>query len=120
MRAVQNLDEKLWKDFVDTHPHGNIFHTPGMFSVFAQTKGHRPASWATVYHKGHPLALLLPVYVTLLNGLLRQFTTRAIVYEVFCVLVALRVVKALTYYCKPTNARLRITPCLLNCAIYRT
>jgi serine/alanine adding enzyme len=80
MRVVRNLDEKLWKDFVDTHPHGNIFHTPEMFRVFAQTKGHRPTLWATVDHKGYPLALLLPVYVTLLDGLLRQFTTRAIVY----------------------------------------
>lgn len=80
MRVVQNLDEKLWKDFVDSHPQGNIFHTPEMFRVFAQTKGHQPTLWATVDHKGYPLALLLPVCVTLLNGLLRQFTTRAIVY----------------------------------------
>jgi serine/alanine adding enzyme len=80
MHVVQYLDEKLWKEFVDQHPQGNIFHTPDMFRVFAQTRGHKPTLWAVVDSNGCPLALLLPVQVTLMNGLLRQYTTRAIAY----------------------------------------
>ena len=78
-----SLDKKIWQEFVDQHPHGNIFHTPEMFQVFARTKGHRPTLWAAVDNAdggNRPLALLLPVHVTLMDGPLHRFTTRAIVY----------------------------------------
>lgn len=85
MRIVRNLDEGLWRDFVDRHPQGNIFHTPEMFEVFVRARGHRPSLWATVDESGYPLALLLPVQVTLMGGLLRRFTTRAVAYgSVLC------------------------------------
>lgn len=86
MNVVRRLDENLWRDFVDDHPLGNIFHTPEMFQVFAQAKGHRPSLWAAVDDAGRPLALLLPVQVTLMGGLLRRTTTRAIAYgSILCV-----------------------------------
>lgn len=81
MHVVQELSENLWKDFVDQNPLGSIFHTPEMFRVFAQTKGHQSSLWATVDNNGQPMALLLPVQVTLMNGLLHQLTTRAIAYS---------------------------------------
>lgn len=85
MDIVRQLNEDLWRDFVDSHPQGNIFHTPEMFEVFSQAKGHQPTLWATVDDNGYPLALLLPVQVTLMGGLLHRFTTRAVVYgSVLC------------------------------------
>lgn len=85
MKIVRQLDECLWREFVDNHPQGNIFHTPEMAQVFAQAKGYRPDLWATVDENGFPLALLLPVQVTLVQGMLRQLTTRAIAYgSVLC------------------------------------
>jgi hypothetical protein len=70
---------------VDEHPAGNIFHTPEMFRVFARTGGYAPALWAAVDGGGRPLALLLPVCVTLMRGLLFRFTTRAVAYgSVLC------------------------------------
>ena len=85
MRIVRQLDERLWREFVDQHPQGNVFHTPEMFQVFARAEGHHPTLWAAVGNDGHVLALLLPVNVTLWNGLLRRFTTRAVVYgSVLC------------------------------------
>jgi len=85
MNIVRQLDEQLWREFVDNHAQGCIFHTPEMFQVFAQAKGHRPEVWATIDEHGRPLALLLPVQVTLMDGLLRRFTTRAIAYgSVLC------------------------------------
>lgn len=82
---VNTIDEKIWRDFVDQHPQGNIFQTPEMFKVFARTKNYRPELHAAVSESGRILALLTPVQVTLRNGLFRRLTTRAIAYgSVLC------------------------------------
>ena len=82
---VHTLPEEEWRRFVDEHPHGNIFHTPEMFQVFSRAKGYRPTLWAAVDSSHRPLALFLPVQITLMGGLLRRFTTRAIAYgSVLC------------------------------------
>lgn len=80
MRIVRSLPETAWRDFVNSHPLGNIFHTPEMFQVFARTRGHKPLLWAAVDADARPLALLLPVQITLFDGPMRPFTTRALVY----------------------------------------
>jgi serine/alanine adding enzyme len=77
---VQTLSEAEWRRFVDEHPQGNIFHTPEMFQVLARAKGHHPTLWAAVGNGGRVLALLLPVQITLMDGLLCRFTTRAVSY----------------------------------------
>lgn len=83
-RIVNRLDEKAWRQFVDWHPQGNIFHTPEMFSVFAQAKGFVPTVWAVVHNNGQIEALFLPVLVSL-NDLLGPLTRRAISYgSVLC------------------------------------
>jgi len=85
LNIVNTLDEKVWRQLVDQHPQGNVFHTPEMFQVFARARGHRPSLWAAVGEHGQVLALLLPVLVTLKGGLLRRLTTRAIAYgSVLC------------------------------------
>lgn len=84
VKVVNELNESDWKRFVDLHPKGNIFHTPEMFQVFAQTRGFQPKLWAAVGGDGQILALFLPVQVTL-NPLLRPLTTRALSYgSVLC------------------------------------
>src|SRR3954451_13549590 len=80
MYVIRDLDENHWKDFVDKHPYGNIFHTPEMFQVFARAKGYQPELWATVDRHSQILALFLPTHITLVDGLLRRFTTRSVVY----------------------------------------
>ena len=81
---VHTLPEEEWRRFVEEHSAGNIFHTPEMFQVYSRTQGHRPELWAAT-RDGRVQALLLPVLVTLMDGLLRSFTTRAIVYgSVLC------------------------------------
>ena len=80
LRVVRHLEESFWREFVHTSPRANIFHTPEMFQVFARTKGCRPTLWATVDGEGRVLALFLPVQITVLNGLLRHLTTRAVVF----------------------------------------
>lgn len=85
MEVINHLDENLWREFVNNHPQGQIFHTPEMFRVFAQTKNYQPTLWATVDQHQRPLALFLPVEITLM-GILRRFTSRAVAYSsVLCV-----------------------------------
>lgn len=80
MRIVRSLDEDKWRHFVESQPASNVFHTPEMFQVFARAKGHQPTLWAGTDNSGQILALLLPVQITLRDGLLRRLTTRAVVY----------------------------------------
>jgi serine/alanine adding enzyme len=78
---VRQLDEQRWREFVENTPQSQIFHTPEMFQVFANTQNHKPEVWAATENGGQQvLALLLPVRVTLMNGLLRSFTSRSIAY----------------------------------------
>lgn len=85
MRILRSLDEECWRHFVQSQPTGNVLHTPEMFQVFSCAKGHHPTLWAAVGNDERVLALLLPVQINLLNGLLRRFTSRAVVYgSVLC------------------------------------
>ena len=85
MEVVRKLDETRWRAFVDDHPLGNIFHTPEMFQIISRTKGQQPELWAIINQKKQPLALFLPTKVTLIGGLLRHLTARAIAYgSVLC------------------------------------
>lgn len=82
---VTMLAEDVWRRFVSTHPQSSIFHTPEMCRAFARAPGHRYSLWAAVTESGRPLALLLPVAQTLINGPLRAWTTRAVAYgSVLC------------------------------------
>ena len=79
IEIVHELSENEWRCFVESHPAGNIFHTPEMFQVFSHTKGYRPELWAAIKSE-RILALLLPVQITLKDGLLRPLSTRAVAY----------------------------------------
>ncbi len=80
MNLVQSLPDEVWHRFLCNHPNANIFHTPEMFRVLGRAKGHRPLLWAVVDEADQPLALFLPVQVSVMDGPLRWLTTRAIAY----------------------------------------
>ncbi len=85
MKVVQDLDEDVWRAFVDNHPDVQIFHTPDMHQAFAKTKGYKTQVWATIDDNKQPLAIFLPVEITIKGGIFRSFTTRAVVYgSVLC------------------------------------
>jgi serine/alanine adding enzyme len=85
LKIVHSLDEEKWRQFIESQPTSGVFHTPEMLQVFARVKGHQPTFWATVDDSHCPLVLFLPVEVTLMGGLLRRFTTRAVIYgSVLC------------------------------------
>ncbi len=80
IQVVNQLNEAAWKDFVDSHPSGNIFQTPEMFQVLSRAKEYKPKLWAAVDDTGAVQALLLPADITLFNGPLHRLTTRAVVH----------------------------------------
>jgi len=80
IKIVNSLREADWRRFVTENPNGSIFHTPEMFQVFANTLGFKPGLWAAVDLSGYPLALLLPVQIAVMKGLMRKLTTRAVVF----------------------------------------
>ncbi|MBI5030197.1 MAG: GNAT family N-acetyltransferase [Chloroflexi bacterium] len=80
MKVVRALEERHWKEFVDQHPQGNIFHTPEMYRVFECARHHHPELWAVVDSNARPQALITPVRVRLPNRFIGRFTTRAISY----------------------------------------
>lgn len=74
-KIVNQLDIIQWREFVDSHPAGNIFHTPEMYEVYSKTSGYKPALWAVV-ENDEILALHTPVTITLKGGMLHYLTTR--------------------------------------------
>lgn len=85
IEIVKTLPQEKWHNFVQHHPQGNIFHSPEMFDLFARLKNHTPSLWAALDETGEVQALLLPINITLKEGLWRQLTTRAVAYgSVLC------------------------------------
>lgn len=80
LTVVKTLAEEIWRAFLQQTPHANIFHTPEMFQVFAQANHYRPHLWAVQDEQSQILALMLPVEVSLSEGLTRWLTTRAVAY----------------------------------------
>lgn len=80
IQIVQHLAVEQWRSFVNHHPDGNIFHSPEMFQVFQRAQGHQPSLWAATDGQNRLLALLLPVKVTVIDGLLAPMTARSVVY----------------------------------------
>jgi hypothetical protein len=79
-KIVTSLAEETWRQFLAKNPDANVFHTPEFFKLFSQVKGHEPRLWAAVDDNGEIFALLTPVNVTLMDGMLSRLTTRAVVY----------------------------------------
>jgi hypothetical protein len=79
MQIVHDLDLDCWREFLDCQPPGGIFHTPEMYEVFERAAGHEPQLWAAV-DADRPVALFVPVRVTVLGGPLRFLTTRSVAF----------------------------------------
>lgn len=110
MEVITKTDRSLWKTFVDDHPQGNIFHTPEIFDVFSRTKGYQTSFWAIKGDGQEILAMLMPVQVTLVNGPLRYFTTRAVSYGSVLAVNDYRGQEALALLLKTYNHHVPIWP----------
>ncbi|MDX1521405.1 MAG: GNAT family N-acetyltransferase [Anaerolineae bacterium] len=77
---VRTLDKDIWREYLNQNPDANIFHSPEFFDLLTVVKGYEPQLWAAVNQAGQPLALLTPVEVTLMDGIMSRLTTRLIAY----------------------------------------
>jgi CelD/BcsL family acetyltransferase involved in cellulose biosynthesis len=80
IHVCNEMNEDVWRNFVETEPEGNVFHTPELYRVFTGAERHRPHLWAATDASGTPLALFLPVDINVLNGILGPWTSRAVAY----------------------------------------
>jgi serine/alanine adding enzyme len=79
IEIVRDLPQDIWCDFLEKARFPNIFHTPEMFEVLSRTHGHTPRLWGA-RQDGDVNALLLPVEISVADGILQKATTRAVVY----------------------------------------
>lgn len=73
--VVNEIDRENWREFVDSHPSGNVFHTPEMFEVYKHAVGYKPALWAVVDNQ-EIMALHTPVSFSFRRGVFQYLTTR--------------------------------------------
>ena len=75
----QEINQEIWKEFVKTHPQGNIFQTPGMFKVF-QSDPKYSVGIVTCFDGENMLGVLVWVIQREFTNLLGALTSRAIVF----------------------------------------
>lgn len=59
MKVVESLNEVQWREFLESHPGGNVFLTPEMYAVYENTKRCEPIFLAVKNESDEVLALLL-------------------------------------------------------------
>lgn len=80
LRILNDLDRKLWSEFVYNHPQGNIFQTPRMFEVYQNTKHWEPVFLAVVDNNESVLGTLLCVIQKEFGSCFGRFSARAIIW----------------------------------------
>jgi len=77
--STSKLNLKKWTDFMETHPHANIFQTLEMYEVYKATKNYEPVFLAITDKDGNISGSLLAVIQKEHAGLLGTLSTRAII-----------------------------------------
>jgi hypothetical protein len=78
--VVHQLNENDWQEFLMASSSPSVFQTPEMFKVFEDSKNFSPLLTALIDQQGKILAVLVSVYVTNFNFLVRGFTKRSVVW----------------------------------------
>jgi serine/alanine adding enzyme len=81
IKITSNPDTRVWEQFVNDHPQGNIFQTPDMSTVFSTTKYYTPVTIAAVDSDTNDMyALCTAVIIKEYDGLFDRFTARSIIF----------------------------------------
>lgn len=78
--GIGNIDRKAWKDFVDIHPRGTVFQSPGMHDLFESAEKMEPVALACVDEENKMAGILLGVVIRERNGPAGYFSRRTVVY----------------------------------------
>ena len=76
---IQNINKKEWSDFVLNHPNGNVFQTPGMYTVYTKTPKFAPVIVIAKDINNRIVGCIMSVIQKDYNGLIGNMTARSIV-----------------------------------------
>ena len=79
-RIITEIDRAQWSDFVYRHPRGNIFQTPEMFDVFANTGGYEPLAAAAADDRGNIAGIVSAVVQKENPGVTGRLSARSIIW----------------------------------------
>jgi serine/alanine adding enzyme len=74
-----SVDKQQWLSFVASHPDGNIFQTPKMYSVYERSEKYEPLL-LVVQDKDEIKGVLLAEILKTYSGVLGHFTSRSIIF----------------------------------------
>ena len=69
-----------WNEFLQKHPEGNIYQSPGMYSVYRDTPGYDPLVLFTRNPDGVLNGIMLSVRIRSLRGLAGALTSRSVIW----------------------------------------
>lgn len=80
LEIVSRLPVDVWSEFVERHPHGNIFQTPVMFRLFQDTRNYSPVLAAVVDSNKEIAGILLGVVQREWRNPFGYLTSRCLVW----------------------------------------
>lgn len=80
MGSERDITDTEWDDFVFSHPMGNIFQTPALYRVYAETKNYFPISVALTDPGSQEIGgVMSGVVIRVMDGFPGNFSARSIV-----------------------------------------
>ena len=76
---TRDVNLHQWEQFVDKHPHGNVFQTYEMYKVYENSKNHEPILLITVDEHSEISGILLAVVLKEYSGFKGNITARSII-----------------------------------------
>ena len=80
VKVIQEIDRQKWSKFVYYHPDGNIFQTPEIYEVYANTKKYKPVLLGVISKDKEILGVLLSVIQRKYKSLIGNSTARSIIW----------------------------------------
>ncbi len=74
-----DIDFRRWRQFILSHPNGNVFQAKEMFDVYRETKNYTPIFIFAEDEEGEIMGVMLTVIQKEHSGLMGLFSSRAIV-----------------------------------------
>jgi lipid II:glycine glycyltransferase (peptidoglycan interpeptide bridge formation enzyme) len=80
VKLSSKIKTEDWQDFVNNHPDGNIFQSPGMYDFFSTVKKYEPLVLAAQREDNTICGIMVGIFIHEKAGLFRLFSSRFVVY----------------------------------------
>lgn len=75
---AESIDRQVWKDYVDRHEQGGVFHTPYMYDALIRSSQFIPFDYFAMSSTGEIKAMLAGYTQSVKGGALKHLSTRAV------------------------------------------